>query len=97
MGAHLFHDLQHVRAIENSFPLLPQRLDQVLQNQSGCHIKAGKRLIEDPEDQQFRVVHKCGNEQDALPHSLRVGRNRGVPVRVEREQVKKRINLSLQA
>src|SRR5258705_10383213 len=72
VGAYLFHHFQHVRTIENGLPSLPQCLDQVFENQGSCHIEAGKWFIE---DQYLWVVHECGNEQDALPHPLRVGRN----------------------
>src|SRR5260370_36797298 len=84
MGAHLFDNLQHMRAIENRSALLPEGFDQVFQNQGGCHIEAGEWLIK---NQYLRVVHESGDEQDALSHSLRVGADRAMPMGMEREQI----------
>src|ERR1700691_1286434 len=90
MRANLLHDLENVGAVENGPPLLPELPDQVLKNQRGSYVKARQRFIE---NQELRVIHEGRNEQDALSHSLRVRRDRSVPVGVERKQIEKRIDL----
>jgi hypothetical protein len=93
MRANLLHDLENVGAVENGPPLLPELPDQVLKNQRVSYVKARQRFIE---NQKLRVIYEGRNEQDALSHSLRVRRDRSVPMRVERKQIEKRIDLPLQ-
>ena len=77
MGAHLLHHLQHVRTIEDRPALLAQCLDQVLQHQRRSYVEPEKRLIE---NENFGIVHERGNEQDTLPHSLRIRSDRRMAV-----------------
>ena len=77
MGAYLLNHFQHVRTIEDRTALLAQSLDQILQHQGGGYVEAGKRLIE---DENFGIVHERGDEQDTLPHSLRIRSDRRMAV-----------------
>ncbi len=82
-----------MRAIEDEFALLAQRLHQVLEDQRWGHVQAGEWLIE---NKDVGIVHDCGDEQNALAHSFRISADAGVPVRMQGEQFQEGIKLDSQ-
>jgi hypothetical protein len=58
-------------------------LNQVLEDEGGGDVEAGKRLVE---DEDIGIVHKRGNQKDALAHALGVGADGKMTVRKEREK-----------
>ena len=45
--ADTFHHFEHMGAVKDCFPLLPERPNQILENESGDDIQPGEWLIED--------------------------------------------------
>ena len=85
MRAHLFNDFENVRAVENAFSQRAERLNEVLENQHRGHVEAGERLVQ---DEDIGIVHKSGNEEDALTHPFGVRHQRNVAMRKKREKLK---------
>ena len=90
VGANFFDDLQHVRTIEDEFALLAERLHQILEDQRRGYVEAGERLVE---NEDLRIVHDRGDEQNALAHSLGIGSDAGVTAGMQREQFQQGIDL----
>src|SRR5579864_8227323 len=63
---------------------------QVLEDQRGGDVESGERFVK---DEDFRIVHDCSDQQNPLPHALRVRTNASVPVGMQREQFEQGIDL----
>ena len=65
--ADLLDDFQHVRDVEDGFPLCRQEFKQVLEQPRRDDIESGERFVE---DEQFGIVQQGGGDQHPLAHSL---------------------------
>ena len=91
VGANFLYHLQHMRAIKHHPALLPERLHQVLENQCRSNVQSRERFIE---NKNLWIIHDRRDQQNALPHSLRVRSNAGMPARMHREQFQQGIDLA---
>ena len=89
VGADTFHHFEHMGAVKNCFPLLPERPNQILENESGDHIQPGEWLIE---NEQLGIVQKGCNQEDALPHAFRVGGHRRVSARIQGQKFEQAVD-----
>src|SRR5271165_273162 len=67
VGTYLLHHLKNMRAIKDCLAAPSQSSDQVLQHKCGGHVEARERFVK---DEQMRIVHERGNQEDALSHAL---------------------------
>ena len=79
-----------MRTIENQLVVTAERLHQVLENQSGSDVESRQRLIK---DENVRIVHDRGDQENALAHSLRIRAHGRVSVRMQRKKLEQGINL----
>jgi hypothetical protein len=73
--ADLLDDFEDVRDVKNRLPFCGEFLEEVFEEAGGGDVEAGERFVEDEE--AWVVEERCGDE-DALLHSLGVGRDRRV-------------------
>src|SRR5438270_5549589 len=69
IGADFLDHFENVGAVENEFSLLAEYVHHILEDQGGGDVEAGERFVE---DEDVGIVHDGGDQQDPLPHALRV-------------------------
>ena len=91
--ADLLHRFENVRNEQNHLPVSRELLQQATEQLSRRDIESGERFVK---HQQIRIVQQRGCYQDTLLHTLSIGRNRCVPVRVKGKKPKQFVGLFIQ-
>src|SRR5437773_4627805 len=79
-----------MRAIENGFSSRAECLDEVLENEHRGYVEAGERFVQ---DEHIGIVHKRGDQEDALAHPFGVGAQRNMPMSKQREKLEEGADL----
>src|SRR5580658_2994062 len=78
-----------MRAVENSLAFCAKRLNQIFEDESGSHVEAGERLIQ---NKHVGIIHESGDKKDALAHALGVRTESDMAMRKEREKFEEGID-----
>src|SRR5260370_28661196 len=62
-------------------------LDEVLENEHRSYVEAGERFVQ---NEHIRIVHKRGDQEDTLAHTLGIRAQRNTPMRKQREKLEER-------
>src|SRR5260370_2782864 len=76
-----------MRAVENGLSPRAECMDEVLENEHRSYVEAGERFVQ---NEHIRIVHKRGDQEDTLAHTLGIRAQRNMPMRKQREKLEER-------
>jgi hypothetical protein len=91
-AANLFHHFEDVRDVKDGFALGGEHFEKIFEEAGGDDIETGERLIE---NEELGVVNERSGDEDALAHSLGVGRDGRVLPRLKVEQTEEAFGFPL--